>query len=695
MRNYCTCFILLIIITFSVKSLAQDDLTIKEVLSYNFPSGLVVSETGDLAAWIENKEGRRNIFISDGNSPGKQITSYQEDDGQQISNLIINPDNKSIIFIRGGAPNRKGEIPNPMSLPERVKRQIWEIDIEDKSLKLIAEGSSPALSHNGKLLVFIKNGQVWKINLDKNEEPKHCFSIRGNVGSLRWSPDDKKLAFVSNRSDHAFIGIYFFETNKIKYLNPSVDIDSYPVWSPDSRRIAFIRIPNERNTLPFFSKRAGLPWSIHVGEISSGSSKEIWKANEGTGSVFRYVSSSNQLLWGANEHLVFPWEGDGWTNLYSIKTNGSDLKLISPGKSEVKFVSISPDKERIIYSSNKGDIDRQHIWSSNITTGKTEQLTNGEGIEWSPQLSLSNKLYLLASGPTTPAFPAQLENKKIKSLLTNSKVSDYPKEKLVKPKQVIYTSTDGMKIHGQLFLPKNVKSGEKYPAIIFIHGGSRRQMFLGFHHGHYYHNAYAFNQFLANRGYVVLSVNFRSGIGYGMKFREAINYGPDGASEFSDILGAGLYLKNQTFVDPDQIGLYGGSYGGYLTAMGLAKASNLYAAGVDLFGLHDWNIGIKHWGPNYDPLKMPKIAEKAYNSSPIAYVKSWKSPVLLVHGDDDRNVPFSETVTLIEELRKNNVDIEQLIFPDEVHVFLIHAKWIKTFEVSFDFFERKLKNKEL
>src|SRR5439155_2584920 len=162
------------------------------------------------------------------------------------------------------------------------------------------------------------------------------------------------------------------------------------------------------------------------------------------------------------------------------------------------------------------------------------------------------------------------------------------------------------------------------------------QMLLGFHYGDYYTKAYAMNQYLANHGYVVLAVNYRSGIGYGMKFREAENYGTRGASEVNDVIGAALYLRSRSDVDPDRIAARGGSYAGYLTAFALAKASNLYSAGVDMHGVHDWNNEIKDWERNYDPRAAGELARLAWQSSPMAYVDSWRSPVLLIQGDDDR-----------------------------------------------------------
>jgi dipeptidyl aminopeptidase/acylaminoacyl peptidase len=190
---------------------------------------------------------------------------------------------------------------------------------------------------------------------------------------------------------------------------------------------------------------------------------------------------------------------------------------------------------------------------------------------------------------------------------------------------------------------------------------------------------------------VVLSVNYRSGTGYGLPFREALAYGPTGASEYADVVGAGRYLQSRADVDPKAIGLWGGSYGGYLTALGLARNSDLFAAGVDIHGCHDWNVVIKNFQPNYEPLRAPEAAKVAFASSPMASVATWRSPVLLVHGDDDRNVPFSETVTLAEALRKQGVPFETLVFPDDVHSFLLHARWLEIFERSAAFLDRHLR----
>ena len=684
-------------LTLATLCYAQNEkFSIEDVLSSSFPSSLTSAPKSARIVWLQNAEGVRNIWLAEApDYKGRMVTDYDQDDGQVISNVQFTPDEKSIIYVRGGAPNNSGEIPNPTLDPGGNERAIWIIDIASSEKRKLAEGSGPEVSPSGDVLAFLKDGQVWNIDLnDEESKPKKLFTIRGRAGSLAWSPDGSALAFVSNRKDHGYVGIYKNDEKRLTYLDPSVDHDSEPAWSPDGGQVAFIRRPNEDDILPFTPRRTALPWSIHIADVNTGKSRQIWKAREGTGSAFRRISTGNQLLWGADNQIVFPYEGDGWTHLYTLNSLSGDVRLLTPGAFEVQFVSLSPDGRFVIYDSNENDSDRKHIWKASVSGGKTDQITSGVNIEWAPVVIPGDQtVAYITSGPSSPAQAVVLKPaaKQATPLDPDAIPKRFPSRHLITPRQVFFSAADGMKIHGQLFIPKDTNPGQKHPAVLFFHGGSRRQMLLGFHHRGYYHNAYSFNQYLVSKGYVVLSVNYRSGIGYGMEFREALNYGARGASEFNDVMGAGLYLRGRPDVDPDKIGLWGGSYGGFLTAMGLAKASDLFAAGVDLHGVHDWNIVIRNFVPTYDAGKNAKAAELAFESSPMAYVDTWKSPVLLIHGDDDRNVPFSESVDLAEALRRQGVAFEQLIFPDEVHGFLLHASWIKAYKAAADFFDRKLK----
>ncbi|MDW3652875.1 MAG: prolyl oligopeptidase family serine peptidase [Bacteroidia bacterium] len=683
-----------ILITSSLNnSFAQTTLSLESLLAAPFPTNLVYSPNGEKIAWVYNEKGVRNIWISSGtDDAGKQLTNYTLDNGETLYGLQFSADAKFIIYVKGDGPNRQGEIPNPTSQADGAKREIWKISTKDGKTQKINEGHSPSLSPDSHHLAFIQGGKLWLRNLENILTPAAMVHTRGGISQINWSPkaDEHKIAFVSSRGDHSFIGIFDLDNHSLKYLSPSVDLDSNPVWSPQADRVAFLRTPHQ-SFLPFFERRSGAGWSVMLADVDSGESEVLWSSPEGTGSVFRFVSGPRQLYWGTREQLIFPYEGTGWTHLYSLSLESGQLKDLSPGEGEVQFVSLSANRERLYYSSNHGDIDRQHIWQVNLASNEWKQLTSGEGIEWAPLELPNGKLMCFASGSKLPAHLVGLDQKGKRTALHPDVINAFPSDHLSEPKQVIFPAADGMKIHGQLFLPKAHKSGEKLPGLLFFHGGSRRQMLLGFHHRGYYHNAYAFNQYMANQGYAVLSVNYRSGIGYGMEFREALNYGANGASEFNDVMGAAIYLGSNDFVDENRIGLWGGSYGGFLTAMGLARSPELFKAGVDIHGVHDWNVVIKNFVPGYNSQKQAEISRRAYESSPMNFIEGWEDPVLVIHGDDDRNVPFSESVDLINQLRKREIEIEQLIFPDEVHGFLLFKNWLSAFQKSKNFLNKHLK----
>ena len=667
--------------------LSAQAFSIEDILSAPFPTELTASKGGTFA-WVFNAKGVRNIWMAEGPAyKARQVTTYSKDDGQEIAGLAFTPDG-GILYVRGGGTNRAGEFPNPSSDPAGVERAVWLVKAGGAPRKIINAGGF-ALSPSGKEIAYPGQGGVMVVALDSGSAARQLLKARGGSGGLRWSPDGTKIAFVSFRERHSFLGVYDLGAKTLTWIDASVDQDGDPAWSPDSKRIAYLRNPTHFVDQMFVAEREGDPWSIRVADVATGVGREIWRADKGPGSVFRGVVATNQILWTADNRLVFPWEKDGWSHLYSMPASGGQPALLTPGDGEVEYVTLAEDGRTILYNSNIGDIDRRDVWRVSAAGGAPVQVTKGNGIEWS-LVEGGGRLALLRSDSRLPARPALLEGSNVRDIAPETMPSNFPSSKFVEPQAVMLSSTDGMQIPAQVFVPANIRAGEKRPAVIFFHGGSRRQMLLGWNYGNYYHKAYGLQQWFASQGYIALTVNYRSGIGYGLNFREALNYGAGGSSEFGDVMGAGLYLRSRPDVDPTRIGLWGGSYGGYLTAMGLSRASDLFAAGVDIHGVHDWNPVIRGFIPTYDPLKQVEMAKLAFESSPMATVKGWRSPVLFIHGDDDRNVPFTETGSIIEQLRKQNVELEQLVFPDDVHDFLLWNNWLRAYTATADFFARKL-----
>lgn len=682
-------------------------LSIETLMATPFPTDLVAAAAGGRVAWVSSNSGVHNILVAEpapgsgaaagrGEHKWRAVTSYTGDDGLWITDLNWTSDGRTLVYVRGDGANRQGESPNPAQLQDGTEQAVFAVSVEGGAPKRLGAGNGPLPSPRGQRVAWVQRGQIWSADLGTTDAPARLVNARGSATGLAWSPDGSMLAFTSGRGTHSYIGVFTLASRELRYLDPSLDRDGNAAWSADGTRIAWIRqaaAPRPRMFSP--RRQADEPWSLRVADVKTGQARQVWKADPGYGSAFQGVVSDNQLYWAAGDRLVFPWEKDGWVHLYSVVAGSGDGKatLLTPGNFEVEYVNIAPDRTRMIYNSNQDDIDRRHIWTVPVD-GSSRPARNAfaaNGSEWQPAMTSDNHVVALHAGSQTPPHVVVIApNGRAHALLENLLPPGFDAAALVQPHAVSITATDGMQIPAQLFLPKDLKAGERRPALIFFHGGSRRQMLLTWHYNYYYRNAYAMNQWLASQGYIVLSVNYRSGIGYGLEFREALNYGASGGAEFNDVMGAGLYLKGRPDVDPARIGLWGGSYGGYLTAMGLSRASELFAAGVDFHGVHDWNQGIRTFQPDYSVHDDPEFSRRAFMSSPLATVDTWKSPVLLIHGDDDRNVSFIESINLIVELRKRKVDVEQLVLPDEVHDFLRHQNWVKAYQATAEFFNRKL-----
>ena len=675
-----------ILFSFAAAAEAQN-FTLEQVMSSPFPSDLIVSKRGDKLAWAFDAEGKRNIWVAEGPAfAARQITRSTNDDGQELTDLVFSPNGSAIAYVRGQGKNQSGEIPNPTSDTAGAKQQVLVVDTRTGRVTTIGEGSSPFFNPAGDQIIYLRDGKFWTVPTIGGKERK-LFEIRGTVNSPQWSPDGAELAFVSNRGDHSFIGIYDTRSNYIRFKSPSVDRDVAPRWSPDGKRLAFIRLFNINDTFSVDRERLQ-PWAILVAD-RVGEAKQIWRSGDQDNDSFPGINSEDSWQWAANNRLVFPSEKDGWLHLYSIGSDGSGFENLTPGNFEVENVALSQDKSFIVFSTNKSDIDRRHLWWVKVAGGAPRQITAGDGIEMYPALFDNDRrvafFHSTARDPLMP-YTARTDGSNQKSLAPQALPRDFPAAKLVVPEQVIFKAADGTEIHGQLFKPANASG--KMPAVVFMHGGPVRQMLLGWHYLYYYHNSYAMNQHLASRGYLVLSVNFRSGIGYGRAFRLAQHRGARGASEYQDVVAGAKYLRSRDDVDSKRIGLWGGSYGGYLTALGLARDSDIFRAGVDFHGVHDWSVNVAGLRVPTDTAERIRVARE---SSPISSVDKWKSPVLLIHGDDDRNVEFAQTVNLVRLLRKNGVDFEQIVFPDEIHDFLRHQNWVWTYSAAGTFLDKHLK----
>jgi dipeptidyl aminopeptidase/acylaminoacyl peptidase len=682
---------------------SADPFTMDQILSYPFVTGIVSAEHADRVAWVRVANGVRNVWVADAPSfAPRQVTQYTQDDGQEITQLTFSPDGKHLLYVRGGDHDANwpaaGDLaPDPDRSTEQPMVTIWSVSFGSVPVK-VAEGDHPALTDDGRV-AYVKEHHVWLTTLSAKAKPARLFFDRGNADDLQWSPDGKRLAFVSERDggDHNFIGVYANAATPLLYLAPSTNRDSSPRWSKDGREIAFVRQPGRGGAPEPLLKQTPQPWSVWVADSSTGEAHAAWQSPQTLLGSYPETEGNANLHWAAGHRLVFLADLDNWPHLYSVPADGGEAMLLTPGNFMVEHVSESRDGRFMIYSANTGgdanDDDRRHIFRVPVNAATPVALTSGDGLETSPVAASANAVAFVSAGAKRPFSTglAGMDGQGMHDLGGAALPKEFPLDALVVPRKVTFQSPDGLTIHGQLFQRDD---GKTKPGIIFVHGGPPRQMLLGWHYMDYYSNSYAVNQYLAAHGFVVLSVNYRLGIGYGHAFHHPDHAGYAGAAEYQDVLAGARYLQKTPGVDPNRIGIWGGSYGGYLTAMGLARNSDVFKTGVDFHGVHDWSAFMSAWvgdaAKRYEKGDRDEAMKVAYESSPIASMDGWTSPVLLIHGDDDRNVNFSQTIDLARRLDARHVRYEELVIPNDIHGFLRHASWDKADKASAAFLTREL-----
>jgi len=618
-------------------------------------------------AYLTREAESRNVYFLRVGEKARRLVNYGDDDGRDLSDVVVSKSGGAVAYVRGGRVNRQGDSPNPPSSTDMPQQRVWIVGTESDAPRLLGSGNEPIFTPDDRYILWRSGNAVMAAALVWSN--RHLLGVGepesfllGSHAGMRFSPDGRKVAY--ERGDA--IEVRDLAARMTVRIPHGDAVDLGPVWSPDSRRLAFRREPSdspglERNWCGGGERYCGpmrsqKPWAIWTVSLADLVPHQIWQARPGVGSIYypldqRYSPGQfgDELFWSASDRIAFVWEGDGWRHLYAVPSAGGEAMLLTPGDGEVETVAIAMDRKQLLYATNIGDLGRRHIWSVAFDGATPRAITSGEESQWAPVPLAAGRLAYLGAGW---ADPPQLSVREARGATREAglpqPLASFPGKLLVKPELVEFPGSDGQKAFGQLFVPAHPTGC----AIVFSHGGIRRQMLPGFHYLETYQYLYEMNQYLASRGCAVLSVEYRSSIMRGEAFRNAPGWGFAENSEILDFVGAAHYLMARKDVEASRgVGIYGLSWGGYMTAEALALHSDLFKVGFDMAGVHTAS----------DPT--------GFAHSAVGQLGTWTSPVLLMQGDDDMNVNFNDGVVLARALqtRRPQVELVQHALPGQTH----------------------------
>jgi dipeptidyl aminopeptidase/acylaminoacyl peptidase len=643
----------------------------------------VASNDGRVLVYGAREGAVRTIYAKAQSQPARRLVFYGDDDGQELRNMALSPKGDVLTYVRGGFPNRNGDDPNPLSMPIKPRHEIWIVGTDGAKSPLKASvGDEPQFTPDGTSLAWIDAQGLMIAPLIRGSSGLEGLGpaskvIGGPISGVRFAPGGGRLLYKSGDS----VGVYDLGKDTTWIIaRPKDAIDSQAVWSPDGRRIAFVRTTGTQpmqiddgllgNGGPFTS---AVPWAIIGADVDSMKTKTLWQASPGRGSAYFPLDQDPtgvgyagvQLLWAADGKVIFEWEVDGWRHLYEVPETGGKARLLTPGEGDVETAALSMDGRYVFAATNIGDLARRHLNRVEIATGAIVPVTSGETSQWAPTALANGALaYIDAGWADPPAIRLWRQGGGSTSTKLPAVAKTFPRDLFVRPELVDIIAADGSKAYGQLFRPIHPTGC----GVVFAHGGIQRQMLPGFHYIEMYSNLYEINQYLVSQGCAVLSIEYRSSIMRGYEYRNAPGWGNAGASEMNDVVGAAKFLKSDATLKVRHVGIWGLSWGGYITAQALAMYPNVFEAGFDAAGVHEF------FGDRF-------------KYSPVASVAKWRSPIFLVHADDDRNVDFYQSLSLARALSAR-ADIEAVFraVPDEIHgINLLFQDLVSVYGEGADF----------
>ncbi len=673
-------------VSYAQSSASKSRLTIEQLIEIKHPSDPIWSPDGKHVAFIWDRADIRNLYVSNSDGSGQPVQLTDFPDGN-VHDFFWNEDGNTLFFPHEGA--------------------LWQVAVSGGTLKPVWNNPEHAgdfvPSPDARRIAFVRSSAAEKDSSHHGSDLIIRWLSDGtestvahddvSISRILWSPDGKSLAYTAGSKIIQHDESPKYSGQKLVFRDPEyVPGQIYAVKLDGGKPVAIAK-PDEYG---------GLAWIDSNRLVFDGQSKDfkkyfIYTADAATGSAKTLHEIDEAKFWSIpdwGEAGAQPWpspngkwiaflsDQDGWDHIYVMPSAGGDAVQITKGKFEAWRPAWSHDSTRIAFDANSEDHpgdrmlgvanigdDPEHATVTYITSGKGTNIephwSDGDAYLVYQHTDTHNSADLFAINASAGAQPVRL---------TESMPAGIDHSQFVEPQFVHYPGPDGQMVPGWLFVPKHLDKTKKHPAILWIHGDGVNQNYDGWHVQRNYAVYYSIHQYFLQKGYVVFAPDYRGSIGYGRDWRTGV-YMDVGGKDAKDAWMGANYLKSLPYVDGDRIGVWGLSYGGFFTLIAMTDQPTLFRCGVDVAGVVDYVMYYHdpyHGDWTASRIGTPEENPQVYaNASPISHIDRLARPLLVLHGTADVNVPFIESVWLIDEaLKKHKGDLLSfMMYPGEFHYF--------------------------
>lgn len=671
LRTLCCCLVLAIASVADGQT-PRGSITIDRIAAIKYPSAPAWSPDGTRVAFLWDFAGKQDLFVA---TPGKSpiaLTDFPVDPDMWISNISDFEwvSDGEILF---GKDGQLWAVSPGAGRPERVSG--------------FNDAGAFSLSPDRKQIAFSRGGQLWVGSLASKIQRQLTFWNEPlQPSGQTFSRDGRWVAFTATRGTSAHQHPMPFNGELIRSF----------VRATSERRLGIASVyGGDVLWVPTVGAVSSVQWTgdgavLYEEKSPDGKTREIKVASPG--SVPRTLWRDHDDRWWSptgrdskilvspdGQSVAFVTDRSGWIHVYVMPLNAASeksAKQLTSGEYLAGLGNWSPDSKRLaLHHSAPGNQMERFVSIVDIATGTTEPIVTARGVSFDPLFSPDGKQLLYHR--TDVENSLDFYTVAARAAATPVRVSDSMPEgldrsELVAPVPVFFPSRhDQQMVPATLIEPRGLDKSRKHPAIVWIHGSGSDQNFLGWHPGSY-RMYYSVTQYLVQQGYVVLTPDYRGSSGYSRNWATGVHMGV-GVSDAADVASGADFLKTLDYVDPDRIGVWGLSYGGFLTLQALTQNPTLWRAGINVAGVVDWTY--RGAGMTIAGYTIPRLGTPVENpdvyaaANAIEHMATLERPLMIMHGTDDRNVAFHDSLHLIDVLVKLGKDFETVIYPGEIHFF--------------------------